>query len=91
MSRPAHMRGSNQLKQETDARDDAMQKVTMVQLNRLPTDGIPSKADLEQAFRETIMANEDRNMENDIVEAFHWLLQKRKGIYWPLQSSDAAK
>ena len=62
-------------KHKTHAQGDAMQEMIAAQLDRLPTHGIPSRADLEQAFRETVLANEDSNSEKDIIDAFHWLLQ----------------
>lgn len=79
------------LRRTLDARIDAIKEANMALLHLRPKDNIPSRKDLEQAFRDAILGNGDRDHEKDIVEAFQWLQQKRGGIRWPSLASDAPR
>ena len=79
------------LQRQIDARIDAIKEANMALLHLRPEDNIPSRKDLEQAFRDAILGNGDRDHERDIVEAFQWLQQKRGGIRWPSLASDAPR
>ena len=74
-----------------DADEKAMKEANMARLHLRPEDNIPSRKDLEQAFRDAILGNGDGDHEGDIVEAFQWLQQKRGGIRWPAGASDAPR
>ena len=78
------------LQQQLNAGVQALKEAKMLQLNLQPAAEIPSREDLEQAFKKTIIQNDDRTTEKTIVEAFQWLLQKRNGVHWPSPPSDAA-